>query len=279
MCTGVEKRITTVVRLHRGVAPRTVRITVETRLDEPDRIALGLVIDAFFEAVETGFFGPCRAARRRHGIEVRREGGVMADVFEVSLSKCRAEMFTALVEMVRSSVPGVASVEVRETDKDERTLLVCSLERDADATILDVEWEIDFVSPASAHLVVRFAQPPARQTSERTSRIVRVWSELVQLGAYPPPDGGCPRAVLQYAGPGSSEELLFDFAALACGYDAFEALFQALDAVHEEQQAIERVSIPYRQNGDRRSGRTPANDRRAERPEPPAGGGIFLSHP
>lgn len=238
--------IKTVLRLQRGIAPRKVRITIETRLEEPDRIALGLVLGAFFEAAETGIFGPARVPRWHHEIEVRRPRGVIADVCEANVTSCRPGFFAALVDMVKASVPGVTSMEIRESDRDERTLVVRHLERDTEATILDVDWRIDFAASAPSHLVVRFVEPPTPQTAEKTARIVRRWSGLLQLGAYPPPDQGCSRAVLQYAGPGAAEELLFDFAALTCGYDAFEALFEALDAVHEQQQAIERVSIPMK---------------------------------
>lgn len=272
MRTREPTQIRTVIRLRRGAIPRAARITVETRLEEPDRIALSIAVGAFFEAVATGVFGPCLVLSRDHRIEVRKDRGVMADVFDASLSRCRCEMFAALLEMLKTSVPGIVSIEIREPDADERALLVRSLEREADATILDVDWKIDFAAGPSSHLVVRFVEPPAPEVTERTARIVRLWSELVHLGAYPPPDRGCSRAVLTHVGPGAAEELLFDFAALACGYDAFETLFQGLDGVHE-RQALDRVSIPYRTDGGRRLDRsTPApgpNAVRAGRPEDP----------
>lgn len=253
MRTSDHHELNIVVRLQRGVVPRRIRIAVETRLAEPDRIALGLAVGAFFEAVEAGFFGPCRVSDREHRIEVRREGGVMADLFEASFSKCRAEMFAVLVGMTKASVPGVVSIDVREPEKDERTLVHHSLDREADATIPDLDFRIEMA--ASSRLVVRFVEAPTQATTGMTARIVRLWSELVHLGGYPPPDLGCSRAVLQHVGPGEAEELVFDFAALSCGYDAYEALFLALDAIHE-RQAIERVSIPYRPDGHRRSDRT-----------------------
>ena len=233
MRTRDATQVKTVIRLRRGAIPRAVRVVVETRLEEPDRIALQLVIGAFFEAAATGLFGPCLVSSRDHRIEVRKERRVMADVFEASLSRCRSEMFAALLGMLNTSVPGLVSIEIREIDADERALLVHSLEREADATILDVDWKIDFADAPSSHLVVRFVEPPTQAVTERTARIVRLWSELVHLGAYPPPDRGCSRAVLSCVGPGAAEALLFDFAALTCGYDAFEGLFQALDGVHE----------------------------------------------
>lgn len=233
------------IRLHRGVEPRVVRVVVETGLEEPDRLALGMTLHAFLAALESGLFGRGAVSNRSHRIEVRRESGVMVDLFEATFSRVAPQVFGALARMIGSSVPGVRRIEIQELHRDERTLLVRAFEEDTEATILNVDWQIGFASTVSAGLVVRFREPPSYAIAEKTSRVVRVWSEMVSLGAYPPSGLAPPRAVLQYVGPGEPEEVVFDFAALACAYDAFEVLFEALDGIHQEQP-IEKVSIPYR---------------------------------
>lgn len=235
----------TTIRLHRGVEPRTVRTLVETRLEEPDRLALGFTVNAFLAAVAGGLFGRGGVSNRSHRIEVRRESGVMVDLFEATFSRVAPQVFGALVRMIGASVPGVTRIEIHELQRDERTLLVRAFEEDTEATILHVDWQIGFASTRSSSLVVRFSGPPSYKIAERTARVVRAWSEIVSLGAYPPSGLAPPRAVLQYVGPGEPEEIVFDFAALACAYDAFEVLFEALDGIHQEQP-IEKVSIPYR---------------------------------
>lgn len=208
-------------------------------------------MEAFLAAVEAGVFGQTTVSDRSHQIAVLRGEGLMVDVFHATFSRLPPPAFSVLARMATRAVPGIARIEIHEQHKDERTLLVRGFERDTEATILDLEWEISFASTDSSCLVVRFRECPAGDVVERTARLMRIWGEVVKLGAYPPPDNGPSSATLHYVGPGAPEEIVAEFEALACAYDAFEALFEALDAIHE-QQPIERVVIPYRVGGPSR---------------------------
>lgn len=216
-----------------------------TRLEEPDRLAPGCVVDAFLAAAEAGLFGRTAVSNRSHRIAVLRGDGVMADLFEATFSRVPPRAFAVLASMAKASVPGLAGLEIQEQHRDERTLLVRRFEQDSEATLLDVEWAIAFAASESSCLVVRFRESPSAEIAARTAHLLRVWSDVVNLGAYAPPDNASPRAALKFVGPGEPQEIVADFAALACAYDAFEALFEGLDTIHEEH-AIERVAIPYR---------------------------------
>lgn len=174
----------------------------------------------------------------------------MADVFRVTFSALAPPAFAALAGMVSASVPGVVRLEIHEQHCDERTLVVRTIERDTEATILDVEWEIAFAALEESRLVVRFREAPESTTLEKMSCLLRTWIETVSLGAFAPPGDGCSAAVLRQLAPGDAQEVVAELEHLACAYEAFEALFQALEGLNEEH-AIERVQVPCPTRGFR----------------------------
>ncbi len=254
MCTGTPKRIETSIRLHRGCDPRTVGILLATRLDEPDRLAPGSVVDAFCAAVEAGFFGLAAVSDRRHQIAVLRGESVMADLFEATFSRLSPRAFAVLFRMATHSVPGLTRLEIHEQNRDERTLLFRSFERDTEATLREIEWDLHFAPSESLSLELRFRDAPSDAIAAKVAHRIRVFCDVVNLEAYSPPDNEPSTAVLRYVGPGGPRELVAEFEALKCGYDAFEALFGALEEIHEHHP-IERVAIPYRADPKGRRGR------------------------
>ena len=251
MCICHARKFETLVRLRRGADPRTVRIVLATRLDEPDRLAPRRVVDAFFQAVDVGLFGPSKITDRLSRTEVVRSYGVMSDIFEATFLRAPPGMFAPLARMAAVSVPGVVRFELRELNRDERTLLVTGFDPEEEATILDVEWQIDFGSTDATSLRVCFEDEPTVEVQKRLGEVLRAWAELVELGAWSPSGDPPAEAALTLLMP-RGVELVAEFASLACGYGAFEALFAALNELHE-QQAIRKVVIPYRVDvrGDR----------------------------
>ena len=244
-CTCAKKKLETSIRLRRGWDPRALRVLIASPLEEPDRIAPARVFDAFLAAAEEGLFGGTVVSDVARETRLFREHGLMTDVLWVTFSALPPSSFAPLVHMVAASVPGAVRLEIHEQHRDERTLVARALERDTEPTLLDVDWEIAFAPSEPARIVVRFREPPSTAILERLSRLLRVWIEAVSLGAFPPSGGGGAAAMLRQLAPGDAQEVVAEFDRLECAYDAFEALFDALDRLHQ-QHAIEHVVVPCR---------------------------------
>ena len=228
----------TFVRLRRGAVSREVRISISTPLDEPDRIAPRRVLEAFLAGVETGLFGRARVTGERLSVRIHREAGVVVDTLEAGFSSIAPEAFSVLPSMVGLSVPGARRMDLREIYDDERVLTVRTLERDPEATILDVDWEISLPTSAVPFVVVEFREGAGPEAFVRLEHLFRAWAEAVALGAFPPADGSAQAATLREIVRSGDSAISARFEHLACGYDAFEALFEGVDRVHRDQPVV-----------------------------------------
>lgn len=222
------------VRLRRGRDPRKVRVGIYSSMDEPDRIAPTRVLDAFAAGVEAGLFGRATIADPALGVKLMPEHRIVADILTGTLSWMSPPSFGVLLDMVKLSVPGIAGLEILEDHPNERVLIVRTIEPEAEATILDVDWRISFNAAGDAGVAARFLEPPAPPTLGRATRLLRAWAELITLGAYPAPDLRPSAARLLEVTARDELDLLARFDRIACGYSAFEALFAAFDRLHED---------------------------------------------
>lgn len=233
----VSEGLFTSVRQRRGTVARTVRIAITTPLTEQDRIAPGNVLDAFVAGVNAGLLGPGTVAVQTRSVQLRPEHGLCADVLEARFSAIAPSAFAVLPAMVALSVPGARCVEIHELHDDERVLVVRRLVPDTEATILAVDWEITLLAGDAPCLRVEMVEPPSPALTARFEQLLRDWATLIQLGAFPPPDGTVPAAELVGVRI-EDREVTASLAQLRCGYGGFEALFEALDKVHAEQPIV-----------------------------------------
>lgn len=240
-------RLETSVRLRRGVLERRLRVAILSPMSEPDRIAPQRVLDAFVAGVNAGLFGRAAVATSARDVRLLADHGLVSDVLDAKIAGMPAHKLSALPVMVRASVRGAVRLEVHEDAPDERILLVRSLDRDTDATIVDIAWQLSFEPAEAPCLSVTFADEPPEDAVQRTTHVLSVWAEIVGLGAFPPVDGAAPGLVLREIAVRGPREVVACFEQLSCGYDAFEALFGALNRIHEEAP-IERLTIGDRKN-------------------------------
>ncbi len=233
----VSEGLFTSVRLRRGTVARTVRVAITTPLTEQDRIAPGNVLDAFVAAVNAGLLGPGTIAAQTRTVQLRPEHGLCADVLEARFSAIAPAAFAVLPAMVARSVPGARCVEIHELHDDERVLVVRRFKPDTEATILAVDWEITLLAGDVPCLRVEMVEPPSPVLAARFEQLLRDWATLLQLGAFPPPDGTVPAAALVGVTI-EDREVIATLAQLCCGYGGFEALFEALDRIHAEQPIV-----------------------------------------
>lgn len=240
-----HRGLETSVRLRRGAPERRLRVAIWSAMDEPDRIAPRRVLDAFVAGVGAGLFGGAASLHHASGVRLAADRGLVGDVLDARIAGIQTHGLSVLPAMVRSSVRGAVRLEVHEHAFDDRVLLVRSLERDAEATIVDIDWQLAFEPADAPCLSVRFAEEPPVEVARQATHVLSTWTELVVLGAFPPTDGTPPRAVPCQTGMRGPREAVACFERLWCGYDAFEALFGALNRIHEEAP-IERLSIADR---------------------------------
>ena len=226
------------VRLRRGRDTRNMRIGIYSNMDEPDRIAPGRVLDAFVAAVETGLFGSAVIEEPKIEVRLIPEHRLVADLLTARVRRMSPPDFRVVLDMARASVPGIAGLEILEGHDDERVLIVRDIAPEAEATILDVDFGIQFSSGGSPSVTVRFAESPTPTQLGRATRLLRAWADLITLGAFPPADGR--RAVSRLLEITSRDDLdLFArFDRLLCGHAAFEALFAAFDKLHEDAPIV-----------------------------------------
>jgi len=241
MRTPASKLLSTSIRLRRGTVPRAVRVLIATPLDEPDRFPPRNVIDAFVAGVDAGLFGPGTVTERATTVQIHPEHGLCSDVLDARFSAISPAAFAAVPRMVRASVPAARHVEIHELHADERVLVVRALDSDTEATILDVDWEIALPSSEIPCLHVELGSAPPPAVAERLLALFRTWTDVVALGAFPPADGTPPAAVLSET-RAEGNAVVARFGALRCGYGAFEAMFEALNRIHDEHP-IARVSF------------------------------------
>lgn len=224
---------------------RRLRVAILSPMSEPDRIAPRRVLDAFLAGVHAGLFGRAAIVASKRDVRLRAEHGLVSDVLDARIAGMQAHKLSALPVMVRASVGSALRLEVHEDAADERVLLVRSLDRDTEATMVDISWPLSFQPAEAPCLSVTFVDEPPAGAVQRTRDVLSVWTELVELGAFPPADGTPARLVLREIAVRGPREVVACFERLSCGYDAFEALFGALNQIHEEAP-IERLVVAER---------------------------------
>lgn len=216
-----------VLGLRRGTAPRTVTITIEGRGEKADAAAASRVFDAFANFVDACRFLPGRVQIVSAATDSSRSAGIV-ESWTVAFPKMHPDAFAVLARMTERSVPGARRLVIREQAPD-FTLLVRELETDAEATIADVPWEIAFTAARTPCVRLTLATPATPEISGTIARGVHAWAEVLGLGGFPGAEGArCSKGRVDGVETGSEWELVARLSDLACGYDAWEALFQVL---------------------------------------------------
>lgn len=246
MCPNspVSGPLETLVRLRRGVIPRTVSIALTTRLDSAHPAAGSRVFEAFARGVDAWLTRPERVRLTSATVEPHTQAGLFVETWQAGFPRMPPSAFAMLVRMVGASVPGARQLSIHE-QADIRTLLVRDLELDSEATILDVPWQIAFVGADEPAVRIVFADPISSETIGRIAHVLQAWADVLALGGFPGAHG-CPRSHshgrVSGVDAGGDREIALRFSGMACGYDAWEALFEALAPVDEEA-SIQLVEI------------------------------------
>ncbi len=223
-----------VVRLRPGRQQRNLHVSIFSDLEEPDRIAPPLVLEAFVNGVEEGLFGNVTITGAKRAVKVLPEQGLTVDTLTACLSGLAPEALVVLPNMVRSSVRGLKRLEILEDHPNERALVVRTLLADAEATIADLDFPVALNKDAGPHVQVVFLEVPTDAAIERFEGLVQAWVRLVRLGAYPPPGekvGGAEWVETTVPAP---EVRLVRFEGFVGGVAAYEALLGALGEFSEE---------------------------------------------
>ena len=232
----------TIVRLRRGTIPRTVRIALTATLEGADPEVASRIFEVFTRGIDAGSIPPEKVLLSSATVTSHEEHGLFVETWEAAFPRMAPGGFEVLARMAASRVRGAQRLEIRE-DADERVLLVRSFERASDATILEVPWRIEIVAAAQAAVRIVFAEPITAATVERASVVLQAWADVLTLGGFPGSGAKATSTGLVSGVDATAErELVLRFTRLACGHDAWEALFEALLRV-DEQATIELVEI------------------------------------
>jgi len=244
MCSKspVPGPLETFVRLRRGVIARTVSIALTTRLDGAHPAAASRVFDAFTRGVDAWLTRPEKVLLTGATVHPHADHGLSVETWEAKFPKMPPNAFAMLVRMAGASVPGARRLEIRE-HADVRTLVVRDLGLDPEATILDVPWQLAFVRATLPAVRIVFAERISADTVARVAQVLQAWADVLALGGFPGAGGrGASSGAVSAVDAAAERELVLRFTQIACGYDAWEALFEALLPVDEEA-SIELVEI------------------------------------
>ena len=233
----------TFVRLRRGFIPRTVSIALTARLDGADPEAASHAFEVFTRGVDAWL---CRGEKVRlisATVHADAAAGLFVETWEAAFPRMSPNAFAMFARMAAASVPGAKRMEIREHG-DERALCVRGFESEGEATILDVPWRIAFVPAMESAVRVVFTEPIAPATAEEIAEVLTAWAAVLTLGGFSGAHGepASTGTVITSVDATAERELVLRFERIACGYDAWEALFEALSPV-SEQASIELVEV------------------------------------
>ena len=232
----------TFVRLRRGAIARTVSIALTTCLDGAHPAAASRVFEAFTRAMDAWLTRPEKVRLTGATVHPHPDHGLFVETWEAMFPRMPPGAFAMLARMAGASVPGARRLSIRE-HADERTLVVRDLEFDPEATILDVPWQIAFVRAAEPAVRIVFVEPISADTVHRVAQVLQAWADVLALGGFPGANGhGASSGAVSAVDATAERELVLRFTGIACAYDAWEALFEALVPV-AEQASIELVEI------------------------------------
>jgi len=232
----------TFVRLRRGTIARTVSIALTTRLDGARPAAASRVFDAFTRGVDAWLTRPEKVRLTGATVDPHADHGLFVETWEAKFPRMAPSAFAMLARMAGASVPGARRLSIRE-HADVRTLVVRDLGFDPEATILDVPWQFAFVRAAEPAVRIVFAEPISQDTVHRVAEVLQAWADVLALGGFPGASGqGASSGAVSAVDASAERELVLRFTRIACAYDAWEALFEALVPV-DEQASIELVEI------------------------------------
>jgi len=217
-------------------------IALTTRLDGAHPAAASRVFEAFARGVDALLTRPEKVRLTSATVNSHQDRGLFVETWEALFPRTPPSAFAMLARMAAASVPGATRLEIHER-ADVRTLLVRSLEPDSEATILDVPWQIAFVGAPDSAVRIVFAEAMNAETVHGVAQVLQAWADVLALGGFPGGDGQpCSRGRVSGVDAAGERELVLRFDRITCGYDAWEALFEALAPVYEVA-AIERVEI------------------------------------
>jgi len=88
-----------------------------------------------------------------------------------------------------------------------------------------------------------FVEPISADTVHRIAQVLQAWADVLGLGGFPGTGGrGASSGAVSAVDAAAERELVLRFTRIACAYDAWEALFEALVPVNEHA-TIELVEI------------------------------------
>lgn len=235
----------TSIRLRRGRPARKVSLTVTLRARDAPGDAVRRVVEVFSRFVEMaceGAIAPKLGVPRRQD---HTDSGLVIETWEATFPKMAPEDFAVLERLVRCSVPGGARLDLVER-APEHTLLVRTLGREDEATLLELPWELAFTAASEPGVLVTFAEPATDATAALAGAAFRAWADVLELGGFPGTEGrlgsGGRLLAVETAG---THGLRARLERVICGHGAWEALFQVLHRVHEAA-VISRVEIEGR---------------------------------
>jgi len=219
-----------------------VSIALTTRLDGAHPAAGSRVFEAFTRGVDAWLTRPDKVRLTSATVQPHPDRGLFVETWDAMFPRTPPAAFAMLARMAAASVPGVRRLEIRE-HADVRALVVHDLDLDPEATILDVPWQIAFVGASEPDVRIVFDGAMPAGTVHRIGQVLQAWADVLSLGGFPGADGEpCSGGAVSGVDATAERELVLRFSGIACGYDAWEALFEALSPVHDEA-AIERVEI------------------------------------
>ena len=232
----------TMVRLRRGTIPRTVSIALSARLAGADPDAASRAFEVFTSSIDAGLSGREKVRLASATVHDHPQQGLYVETWVAWFPRLSPGAFVTLARTLASSVPGARRLEIRE-QADERLLLFQSFDRDIEATIADVPWQITFVRAAQAAVRIVFAEPIAAATAERAAAVLQAWADVLAFGGFAGVDGAAgSTGRVSKVDATAERELVLGFEGVACAHDAWEALFEALLPV-ADQALIELVEI------------------------------------
>lgn len=232
----------TMVRLRRGTRPRTVTIAVIASLVEAVPDAASRAFEVFTRGLDAGLSAADRVRVESASVIEHEQHGLFVETWVAAFPRVSPGAFAILERMAAASIPGVRRLEIRE-QADERLLLVRSFERDDEATIAEVPWQVAFVRAPEAEVRIEFAEPLTPPTVKLAATVLQAWADVLAFGGFAGPDGlGASSGIVSRVDASGERELALGFAGIACGHDAWEALFEGLLPV-SEQAAIRLVEI------------------------------------
>jgi len=227
-----------------------VSIALTRRLDRAEPEASSRAFEVFARGIDAGASPREKVCLTSATVNAHEEHGLFVETWKGTFPRTSPGAFAVFARLAATSVPGAKRLEIWE-HADERALVVRSFDRDTEATIVDVPWHIAFVQAPQAAVRIVFVEPITATTADRAAVALQAWADVLALGGFPGIQGvAVSTGLLSGVDATAERELLLRFERLACGYDVWEALFEALVPVDQEA-SIERVEIT---ESDARSG-------------------------